>query len=242
MKLKFLFAIFFAMTFALTSFAQSVVITPKKITYQRRKPFADFKKSFIVTSPKVKAATPALSKKIETAISYEKNNNFKLSNEISENQWLDEASYEVNYNKNGLLDIILTTEGSAAYPTTFNKEIVVDLKTGNRLTAQDVFTNLPGLAAKVRRAQTAEIEKAREDYKKYPDSADFDGSEYFNQAKITVSQLNDFSVSDKGITFSYDYEFPHVVQALQPDGIYFYSWAKLKPYIKRGGLLEKFIR
>jgi len=242
MKLKFLFVLVLVIAFSSIAFAQSVVITPKKVTYKRPKPSADYKKSFIITRPVVKASTPALSKKIEAAISYEKNNDFKMSEEMGEFQWLEEANYIVNYNKNGLLDITLSMEGSAAYPSTSNKEVIIDLKTGNPVTAADVFTNLAGLTAKVRAMQLAEIKKAKIDYKKDPESADFDGSEYFNAAKYTVKDLNKFSVSDEGVTFNYDYEFAHVVQALQPDGIYLFSWADLNPYIKRGGLLAKFIR
>lgn len=77
---------------------------------------------------------------------------------------------------------------------------------------------------------------------KDPESKDFDGSEYFGRATFTAQELENFSVGDKGITFKYDYEFPHVALALQPDGAYFYSWAELKPFIKRGGLIERFIR
>jgi hypothetical protein len=40
----------------------------------------------------------------------------------------------------------------------------------------------------------------------------------------------------------YDPEFPRVIQALQPDGSYFFTYAELKPFIKPGGLLGKFIR
>ena len=242
MKSKIFAAAFLMLAFTVFSFAQSVVITPKKVTYKRPKPESEYKKSFVVTYPKVKAATPVLSKKIEAEISYEKNNELKIQDELSDYQWLEEASYKVIYNKNGLLDIILSTEGSAAYPSTFNKEVVVDIKTGSRVKAQDVFTNPAGLAAQIQKMQTAEIKKARADYKKDPESADFDGNEYFNAAKIAAKNLDDFSVSDKGIAFKYDYEFAHAVLALQPDGTYFFTWAQIKPYIKRGGLLEKFVR
>jgi len=242
MKIKILFTILILITFSAVIFGQSVVITPKKVTYKRPKPQMDFKKTFVITYPKVKAATPALSTKIEAAISYQKNNNLNLREELNEYQWLEEAGYEVKYNKNGLLDIVLSTEGSAAYPSTYNKEIVINLNTGNRVKAQDIFTNLAGLAAKVRKAQLAEMKKSKEEYQKDPDSADFDAGEYFGNAKFGVKELNEFSVSDKGVTFLYDYGFPHVALALQPDGTYFYSWAELKPYIKQGGLLAKFIR
>lgn len=242
MKINPLMYLLFVFAFSSTAFAQSIVITPKKTTYKRPKPLMDFKKNFTVTYPKVKAASPALSKKIETAISYQKNNNLNVKEEISEVQWLEEATYDVNYNKNGILDITLSVTGSGAYPSTYNETVVVNTKTGNRIRPQDVFTKLGGLAAMVKKAQQAEIKKAREEYKKDPESVDFDGSEYFSNANITVKNLEEFSVDDKGVTFIYDYGFPHVVLALQPEGRFFYSWAQLKPYIKPDGLLARFIR
>ena len=241
MKNKIALALFLIFAFSSVCFAQNVLITPKKVIYNRPKPTAEYKKSFVVTYPKVKAHTPTLSKKIENTISYEKALNITVKDEIDEYQWLETASYEVNYNKNGILDITLSAEGSAAYPSSISKTLVVNLKTGSRIRPPDVFTNLTALAAKVRRAQLAEIKRARSDYKKDPESADFDSGEYFNKAKFGIEELSNFSVSDRGITYNYDYGFPHVVQALQPDGTFFYSWAQIKPFIKRGGLLAKFV-
>lgn len=242
MKIKLILSALSLSFFVSVSYAQSVVITPKETVYTRRKPMSEFKKSFTVTYPKVRAANPALSKKIETAISYEKNNSLNIKEELGEMQWLEEASYEVNYNKNGILDITLSMTGSGAYPSTFSKTVVINSKTGNVVRADEVFINLPELAAKVSQAQQMEIRKAQTEYKKDPESADFDGSEYFGNAKFTTKQLENFSISDKGVTFNYNYGFPHVVLALEPDGKYFYSWAELKPHIKRGGLLARFIR
>lgn len=242
MKVKFFVFTLFVFVCALPALPQAVTITPKEVKYTRRKPMSDYKKSFTITYPVVKAATQALSKKIETNISYAKNNDLNLKEELGDSQWLEEASYEVNYNKKGILDITLSMEGSGAYPSTSSKRIIINEKTGDRVRPLDIFTNLPGLAAKVRKAQLAEIKKAQADYKKDPESKDFDGSDYFTDAKFTVKQLENFSVSDKGVTFLYDYEFPHIVLALQPDGTYFYSWAEIKPFIKRGGLLGQFIR
>ena len=240
MKLKSLFSLLFVIVFSTFAFSQSVVITPKKVTYKRPKPISEYKKSFTVTYPKVKAATPALSKKIETAISYEKNNNLDIKDEINDTQWLEDASYTVNHNKHNVLDITLTSEGSGAYPSTFNKTVVVNLKTGNRVKPMDVFTNLSGLAAMCKKAQQAEIKKAIIDIKKEnPDEEN--PADLFKESNFTVKNLDEFSVNDKGVTFIYDYGFPHVILALQPDGQYFFTWAQLKPFIKRGGLLEQFV-
>jgi hypothetical protein len=242
MKRKILPGLFFLLALSSVCFAQGVTITSRKVTYKRPKPSMDFKKSFTVNYPKVKAATPALARKIETTISYARVSNLNVQEEINEIQWLEEADFIVNYNKNGILDITLSLSGAGAYPSTFNKTVVVDLKTGNRLRPADVFTNLAGLAAKLKKMQQAEIKKAREDYKKNPDAADFDGSPYLDEADFTSKNLEEFSVSDRGVTFIYEYGFPHVALALQPDGRFFLDWTELKPYIKPGGLLARFIR
>ena len=115
-------------------------------------------------------------------------------------------------------------------------------KTGKQLRPADVFTNLGGLAAKVKKAQQAEMKNATEEYKKDPDAADFDASEYFREADFTVKNLNEFTVGDRGVTFIYDYGFPHVALALQPEGRFFYSWAELKPFVRRDGLFGRFVR
>lgn len=242
MKQKFLFCLFLVIAFSPAAFAQSIIIKPKKVTYTRPKPIDEYKKSFVVIYPKVKASTLALSKKIENAISYEKAANISIKDEMGENQWLEIASYKVDYNKNGILEITLSAEGMAAYPSSFDATVVVDLRTGNRDRAVDVFTNLAALAAKGRKAQQAEIKKANADYKKNPETADYDASMYFDEAKFAIKELDDFAFSDKGVTFIYDYGFAHVVEALQPEGRYFFTWAEMKPFIKSGGLFGKFVR
>ena len=98
------------------SFAQSVIVTPKKTTYKRPKPLANFKKSFTVIRPQVKGINATLAKKVETTISYEKNFEFSVKEEINEIQWLEEANYTVDYNKNGILGVTLSVNGSGAYP------------------------------------------------------------------------------------------------------------------------------
>jgi hypothetical protein len=242
MKRKFPYGIFFLLFLSTVCAAQTVVVTPKKVTYKRPKPAADFKKTFTINHPQVKAATPELSKKITDEISYEKVLGLNLKEEIDEIQWLDEADYEVNYNDKGVLVVTLSLMGSGAYPSMNDKTVVIDLKTGNRVFPADVFTNLETLAAKVGKAMQAEIEKTKVEYKNDPDAAGFDGSEYFDRAVYTSENLEAFSVGDKGVTFKYDYGFPHVVKAFQPEGRFFFGWAEMKPFIKPDGLLAIFVR
>jgi hypothetical protein len=241
MKIKFLSALLLVLGFSSLAFSQTVVITPKKTVYKRPKPLSQYKKSFSVIRPKVSGARPAIVKKIETTISYEKNFDFTVKDELTEYQWLEEASYTVDYNKNGILGLTLWIEGSGAYPSSSSKPVIVDLKTGAKAAAKDVFVKLSELAAKGKQTQQLEIKKGIVDIKKEnPDEEN--PATLFENADFTVENLDQFTVSDKGVTFWYDYGFPHVIQAWQPEGRYFFSWAQLKPFIKRDGLLGKFVR
>ncbi|MDQ3179306.1 MAG: hypothetical protein M3Q33_02180 [Acidobacteriota bacterium] len=242
MKIKFLFAVFCVCAFSIAAFSQSVVVKPKKITYKRKNPDApDYKKTFTITYPKISGVSASLAKKIESNLSYEKLFDFSLKDEIETEAYLYEAVYETLYNKNGILNIVLSEEVSAAYPSTYEKSVVVNLKTGEKVKPQDVFLKLGELAAQGGKSQQKEIKKAIADIKKEnPDEEN--PASLFENATFTIKDLDDFSVSDKGITFRYDYGFPHVILALQPEGRYFFSWAQLKPFIRRDGLLAKFIR
>jgi len=240
MKTKLLFFLFVIAAFGMTVSAQSVTITAKKVTYKRPKPISEYKKTFTINYPKIKAATPAISKKIESTISYEKVFDFTVKEELTELQWLESADYEVGYNKNGMLSISLFIEGSGAYPSGSTKYIVVDLKTGLRLKPADLFSNTAGLLAKVKAAQAKEVADTIVELKKDPENKDIEPELLFkDSAEYQKVSLNEFSVDENGITFRHDYGFPHVVQALQPNGEFFFTWAQLKPYIKAGGLLSR---
>ena len=221
---------------------QSVVITGKKITYTRRKPESEYKKTFTINYPKVKAATPALSRKIEAAISYRSILGLNLQEELTTAQWLDEADYEVVFNKNGVLCIDLTISGAAAYPDGVTKTAVVDIKKGTLVKTSDIFTDLPGLAAMVRKAQKKEIEEAVAEIKENPEFQQEDPADLFKEADFRRKNLEGYSIKDKGVTFKYDYGFPHVIQALQPEGNFFFTWEQLRPFLVPGGLLVRLAR
>lgn len=224
--------------FASIGFAQSVKITSKKVTYKRiGSDIPDYKKSFTVIYPVIGGAT---GKKIEAILSYEKNFDFKIQEEIKEMHWLETADYNVNYNKNNILDVTLFIEGTGAYPSVSTKYLIANTKTGTRVKPSDVFTNLSGLAALGEKALKEEIKTETVRLKK--DEPDFDPADYFNNAKFTTDNLWAFTTSDKGLTFHYDYGFPHVVQALEPSGDFFFSWEELKPFIRKDGLFAIFTK
>ena len=225
--------------FAVSGFAQTVIITPRKTVYRRPKPQYDFKKTFTVRRPVAKAATPVLSRKITAAISPEKVLELNVREEMGEYQWLEEADYKVLFNQDGVLAIELWMMGTAAYPDSVTKRVVINVSTGNKVLPRDVFQNLPSLAKLVRKVQAAEVATATKEMKSDPDARPED---LFSETNFTEADFDQFSVNAKGVTFYYDYGFPHVLEALQPAGEYHFSWAQMKPFVRGDGLLARFVR
>lgn len=238
---------------ASTAFSQAVVITPKKTVYMRKgKVSFKEKRTFIVTYPIISGAIPAATrKKLENTISYWRVFETTLAENLSGNDWLSEMSYKVNYNKYGILDISLTQEGVGAYPDTQTSNLVIDLKTGAQVKFEDVFRteNRAEFAAMVDQRLNAEkrgIIKEIDDGKFSDGANDKEANnllkEQLEGLKFTAENFNEFIISGQGVTILYDAGFPHVIQAAEPDGRYFFTWAEIKPFIKPAGLLGRFIR
>lgn len=222
--------------------AQTVVITPKKTVYRRPKPIVDFKRTFTIRRPIAKSSTPALSRAITSVISPERVLEINIKEELGKYQWLEEADYKVKFNRDGILSVNLWMTGTAAYPDSVERYVTLRTSDARVLKAADLFSDLAALAAKVRKMQRAEVAAATSEIKKDPESADVDAGQLFEETKFTAGDLNSYFIDDAGVTFVYDYGFPHVLAALEPAGEYRLSWNELKPYIKRGGLLARFIR
>jgi hypothetical protein len=160
--------------------------------------------------------------------------------EYRRDTWLSEFDYKVNYNRNFILDITFMQDGIGAYPDTHTKHFAINLRNGELIRAADAFnsSSLDELAALVdKKLQTENQETIRDSGDDRETARDL-----LKDLKFKASNLDEFSISDKGVTFLYDAEFPHVVQAFQPVGQYFFSFAELKGYIKDGGPLSVFVR
>jgi hypothetical protein len=219
--------------------AQSVVITPRKNVYRRPKPQLDFKRTFTVRRPIAKASTLLLSRKITAAISPEKVLQLNIREELSEYQWLEEADYKVLFNQNGVLCIEQWMTGTAAYPDSVTKRVVVDIAKGISVTPADVFKDLHAFAKLVRKSQEKEVASAMTEMKSDRDARPAD---LFSETNFTAEDLKEFSVDAKGVVIYYDYGFPHVLEALQPSGEYRFSWEDIRPFVRTDGLLARFIR
>jgi len=244
-KIKFAFLIITISALASVAFAQAVKVTPLKTVYQRavKKDFAH-KKTFVITRPKVSGLSAILNRKIEKAISFERVFDFNLKEEQTEIFWLAEAGYKTEFNRDGILAVALTMDGSGAYPSIYTKHVVVDVKTGLPVKPEDVFSAsktvelVRQLNERLQEAMKLAISEAKKD------SAE-DGAmvtEMLAEKKFETEHLSHFTASEKGVTFYYDYGFPHVALALEPNGEFFLSYADLKSFIRPDGLLGKFVR
>jgi hypothetical protein len=158
---------------------------------------------------------------------------------------LENFDYKINYNKNYLLDITFQHSGMGAYPSTETRHFLINLKNGMIIKAADAFraealATLPAMANQKLKAETKELAKVVADDKELDAEQKASLKEQLEQLTFTVDSLNQFSVSDKGLTFLYDAGFPHVIQALQPNGEYFFTYAEVRSYIKPTGPLGIF--
>lgn len=226
---------------ALTAFGQDVFVTPRRVIYNRAKPLSEDKARIIIDYPRVKSASPRLSREIERTLSFAKVFNLDLKSEMSGDQWLESAGFLVNYNKNGLLSVTLSMSGTGHFYSTMQRSVAVNLKTGKQVTIDSVFDNLDGVRELVFARQQAEIEQAQIDIPKMEGYAEFDGGRWFGDSNITLLNLQEFSVSEEGVIFKYDYGFPRIMKDIQPAGVFLILWSELKPFIRRDGLLGKFV-
>ena len=240
MKLFLLTAAAFS-AFAVPAFSQSVTVSGRKQVYTRSKPITGFKKTFAIRRPVVKAATPELSRKITAAIDPVKVLDIRVQEELTESQWLHEADFEEVFNDRGMLTVMLWMEGSAAYSDGVTKYAVVDTERGVRVTPADVFTDIHGLIAAIKKKQDAEVEKAIKEIKAHPDFGDGDPKQLFEYTDFKTEDLDNFAADMAEVAFFYDYGFPNVLKALEPEGELRFSWAEIKPFIRKDGLLARFV-
>ena len=221
-----------------------VTITPKHIKIVRTGKFArdvPSRKIATIRYPIVSGLRDqTILRKVRSLLHYE--NVFDTSlKEYREWNWLDEFDYVVNYNANYILDVTFTQVGTAAYPDSQSKTIVINLETGNVLKARDIFVEarFPELAKAVDeklQAEVAELIKAANGHEDGPSII-----EALKDLKFEVKHLDDFSISKDGVTFLYDAGFPHVHEAFNPNGHYLFPYATLHSFIKPGGLLAPLV-
>jgi len=225
-----------------------IVVQPRRVVVLRSgKEVRDFpeRKKAMVRYPIVRGLSDAaVQRRIQNTLTMKNVFDHTLE-EFRRNPGLLSYDYKVNYNQNYLLDITFTEETEGAYPDTGTKHFLINLKNGKVVKAADAFNPgslnaLAGLVDRKLKAEVTELIKVNEDDKSSDAEAKSWVRDELKKLRIGVQNLDEFSVSDKGVTFLLDAGFPHAIQALQPAGEYFFSYAELRPYIKRDGPLGVF--
>lgn len=147
--------------------------------------------------------------------------------------------YQVGYNRDGLLDLTITHETMGAYPDSYAAHFLFDVATGKALKGADLLAadQLPALAAALDQRLQAELTEARQSN---PDCVSEDDDPY--QGQFGVDHLQDVGLTDGGVVFTYDYDFPHVIQACEPGGVFSMTFAEIKPYLRADGPLAALAR
>ncbi len=229
---------------------ERVVIQKRRIVLVRSRSLAKefpHKKRAVVTYPVVSGLRdPNVSRRVRALFDFK--NIFGSSlKEYREESWLEEFGYVVNHNGDSLLDITFNQSGSGAYPDEHQKHLLINLNDGNVVKAADAFESdkLSALAAAVDRKLQTELRELQTENAKDKNSTTEDREsmkQAYENLKFELANLEEFSIDRKGVTFLYDAGFPHVIQALAPAGRYLFTYAEIKPYIKRDGPLGHFIR
>ena len=220
------------------------IVTPKKVLIVRRGALPG-KRTATVTYPVISGLKdPKVLRRVQSILQVK--NAFDTSlEEYRQDTWLSEFTFKVNHNKNYILDITFTQDGSGAYPDTHTKHIAINLKTGSLIRASDVFeeARLQSLAAMVNRKLQNELQQILKENS--GPGSDAEETRIIKESQevleFKLGNLDDFLVGTKGLTFLYDAGYPHAIQAFEPNGRYFFPYSELKPYIKRDGLLGQFV-
>jgi hypothetical protein len=227
-----------------------LIVQPRRIVLVRgaklARQFPDRKTATVVYPVVSGLSDPAVLRRVRALLNFKNIFDYSLQ-EYREDSWLSEFSYTVNYNRNFLFDITFNQSGMAAYPDEQSKHFLINLKDGRIVKAADVFLvdKSGALAGLVDRKLQAELRKMTTQVKQTselepPESESI--VEALEQMKFGPENLEDFSVSTRGITFLYDAGLPHVIQAFEPEGRYFFSYSELTPYLNRAGPLGQFMR
>ncbi|HEX8275122.1 MAG TPA: hypothetical protein VF615_20985 [Longimicrobiaceae bacterium] len=184
----------------------------------------------------VRAPTPALRRSLQDALGMKSvlgTSPGEYRREVvTDDYGCIDASFSIHAQRGSLVDLEywLEVHGGGASRYGFRHR-VVDLRTGRRLTAEQAFhpALLDSLARVVDRRMQADLQ----------DSVRVSRYHRLDEEEVPphfrAEHLDNLSVDEKGIIFSYEFEFPEIAP-LQP-AAYFFSWAELRPYVRPDGPL-----
>lgn len=169
----------------------------------------------------------------------------ELRQTASQHLTLTEAKFEVGLNDGRFLVLTFTSEILGAYPWTLYRRIVIDRETVAILAPSAAFTDADGLCRLLDRKLQAEIASSIKGADVKPGDSLYEEYRFEEpdvRRQFRERNLPGFIIGTKGVTFFYDYAFPHVGKASEPSGKFFLSWKEMKPFITPDGPFGKFVK
>jgi hypothetical protein len=225
----------------LTPTSRSITLETKTVTlpYGKKGEAYPYYKEAIIRYPIIRGLKdPAIQLSVQTAISLKRVIGKSIAEINREYEgWLSEIEYTINYNQHNILDLTYLISGMGAYPSAFEKRVTVSLQTGKILKAKDLFkvNALSAITQVVNQMMQQEIQKKVVEFRQSdPDLS----PTHFAGHRFQQKNLDDFSLGNEGVTFHYDFEFPHVIKAAEPSGNYLLPYSKLIHYVRADGALS----
>ncbi len=157
-------------------------------------------------------------------------------------QGLTSQTFDTVYDANSIICIKRTAEYMAAYPSTGVTYFNFDKRTGDKVTAKDVFTaeKMNNLVKECNDRIDIIVTSGRKGVG--ADDMESYNSTMETMTPFTIENLDHFYVTNEGVVFNYQFGFPHAIQALEPSGDLSFSIAQLKSSLKPDGLLGAWVK
>jgi hypothetical protein len=146
------------------------------------------------------------------------------------------VTFDVPFNDNQLLNLILRTETEQAYPDHFEHYALFDLRNGKRLQADDLWARptKAKLVALLQRKLNRNITEALRDPADESSGLTPELVPTIGKTTIDDETLASITIQKQGIVLTHEFGFPHAVEASEPDGTLKLSWAELRPFRRAG--------
>jgi hypothetical protein len=152
-------------------------------------------------------------------------------------QGLTMADFEVNANIRNVLSVTINYEWLGAYPDMSFVYVNFNSNTGAAVAITDILreSSLPAIATRLDTELQARIAQLKTELAAEIQSGEIEATQW-DELHVTVADLASFSTTPDGITFHYDADFPHAIQALEPDGEFEVAFEDLDADISETGL------
>nr|WP_157536173.1 hypothetical protein [Mucilaginibacter sp. L294] len=153
-------------------------------------------------------------------------------------------NYEVTYFNRDIISISLRYETMGAYPSSGQRWLTLDAKTGKPVLLSKIFT-AKGLSIIKTRYKRILNERIQDDKNALKDDPDYPSVYDRLLASVNSFSINSpetkYLITEKGVLLSSDDVLPHVVQAFEPQRDVLFSYKQLMKlkYLDPKGLLGK---